>query len=108
MGVALGDGQVGAGLVLHVSKRIRDGIIVGYFDRLFPSAEAIDIEDLDIPFPHLPQYTAAQIVREGDWPVVGRRPDLTGPGRVPLLRVVAHLYRGDELIGRVAGADLAK
>src|ERR1044072_2282986 len=89
--VPLGDGQVVAGLVLHVSNRIRDGIIVGYFDPLFPSPVAIDVENLGMPFTHHPQYTAAQTVRDGKWPIVGRRPDLTGPDRVPVLRVVSHL-----------------
>src|SRR4051812_7830714 len=98
LAIPLGDASVAAGVVLHVSKRIRDGIIVGYVDRLFPSIEAIDVGTLDGSFTHGPQYTSAQMVREGDWPVVGQRPDLANPDRVPVLRIATTLYRGDEVV----------
>src|SRR5947209_6401383 len=99
--VPLAPNQVAAGLVLHVSKRIRQGMIVGFYDRLFDSPDVVRIDQLGGPFVRMPNYTSTKMVREGIWPIVGHSPELLSDATVPVLRAAYDLYLGDEWVGHV-------
>jgi hypothetical protein len=89
------------GLVLFVSRRFRNGMIVGFFRQLFSSPEEVDVGALAEPFVRTPNYTSALLVSKGNWRLIGNSPELLGRCSVPVLRVAASLYYKDEVIGTV-------
>ena len=103
--VTLRNTGVVPGLVLHVSKYFRKGMIVGFYDALFPDAAQIHIEELGGPFIETPNYTSVEMVQEGDWPIIGQSAELLSSSNVPTLRVVYDLFLRDDVVGRVAPAD---
>jgi hypothetical protein len=90
-----------AAIVLHVSKQFRNGIIVGYYDRAFSTKESIQQESLRVPFVWTPNYASVRFLTHGPWRIVGHSDELLNKAELPRLRVVGHLYHGDEVVSWV-------
>ena len=95
-----GHGHV-AGIVLHISKRIRTGMLTGYFDSIFTSLASIAADPLLFPFVQTPNYTSTRLIETGQWPFVKSDPDRLASLTIPILRIVNTLYLKDEVVGRL-------
>jgi hypothetical protein len=105
--VPFGEGQVAVGIVLHTSREFFSrSMLVGFYDRVFPAAAAIDVTVLGRPFIATPQYVSKRMVREG-WPVIGHSEELLAAMKLPELRVAYELYRGDTFIRRLHPDELS-
>ena len=56
IGIPLDNNMVAVGIILHVSREIKDGIMVGYYDQTFPSIQAISIDEIDGDFIDTQKY----------------------------------------------------
>lgn len=106
--IPLGPQAVAVALVLHKSGDIRTGIVVGYYDKLFSSVDEIHIATLGGPFIGVPNYTFTRPIWHEEWKVIGNSPELLAATQLPILRIVAHLYDGDEVVGHIALEDFHK
>lgn len=98
------EGLAVVGIVLHVSKLIKNGILVGFYDQCFESVEDIDIEALRGEFITTPNYTGKQLIAEGRWRIVGHSPALLASARIPELRIVNTVYFKDEVVRQLTSA----
>ncbi|HEY0604588.1 MAG TPA: hypothetical protein VGD58_16845 [Herpetosiphonaceae bacterium] len=96
--IPFGEQQVAVAIVLHLSKEIVNGIMVGIYDRCYGSIDEIRVEDLGGDFIDVPNYTGKQMVRDGDWPVIGHRADLLAATPIPELRSANILYHKDTVV----------
>ena len=96
--IPLNENVVAVGIILHVSKRIRNGIIVGYYNLIFSSVEAISIDEIGGEFVDTPNYTGKQLVTKGPWQLVGHSDELLASATIPELAVVTTIYYKDEIV----------
>jgi len=106
VGIPLGEGMVAAGIVLHVSTRIKNGILMGFYDQLFDSIETINVEALGKKFIATPNYTGKQLLTSRHWKVVGHSPRLLKEANIPELRAAYTLYRKDEVVRQLVSNEL--
>lgn len=98
---------VAVGLALHVSKHFKNGMMIGFYDQLFDSINQVDIANLGGDFIEVPNYTGVQIIRKGDWKIVGHSPELLATAEIPVLRVVNAIYYKDEIVQQLLPWDEA-
>jgi Immunity protein 26 len=96
--VPLREGLVVAGIVLNVSKRFRDAVMIGFYDRAFSSRESIELRDLGEHFIDTPNYTWKEDVLSGQWQIVGNSTELLSRAAIPHLAVSYSLYFKDEFV----------
>jgi hypothetical protein len=108
LAIPFGEDLVAAGIVLHVSKCIRNAMMVGFYDRLFRSADEIDVSALGGPFIATPKYASTRTVPEGVWTVVGHNPELLAAAHIPELRVSTGLYYKDDFIRKLAPEEWSR
>lgn len=96
--IPLEENMVAVGIILHVSKRFKDAIMVGYYDQLFNSVEDISAEKITQPFVDTPNYTGRKLVTKGPWQLVGHSEKLLAEAEIPELAVVHHIYYKDEIV----------
>lgn len=106
VGVPLGERMVAVGIALHVSTRVENGMMIGFYDQLFESMEDIDIKALGGEFIETPNYTGVQLITSGQWKVVANSPELLAAASIPKLRVVYTLYYKDEVVRRLSPDEL--
>lgn len=106
--IALRSDMIAIGIVMHISKRYRNGMLVGYFDRCFSSLEEIDIDALNPHFVFTPNYTSKRIVELGEWPIIGHSDVLLSKSPLPTLVSVTTLFLKDEIIGQLSSIEEAK
>jgi hypothetical protein len=106
--VPLEEELIAAGIVLHISKYWRGGILVGFFNRRFRAVDQVAVSDLAVEFAFTPNYTGKKILTAGDWPIVGSRPDLVEPNVIPKLVSVTHVFYKDEVIEHLASLEEAR
>ncbi|HEX6290919.1 MAG TPA: Imm26 family immunity protein [Herpetosiphonaceae bacterium] len=102
------DQRVAAALILHVSKVFRNAILIGIYEQVFPSIDAIDLQTLGGPFIGVPNYTGKQMVRDGDWPVIGNSAALFAAATIPELRVVDTVYYKDTPVRLLSAEEEAR
>lgn len=90
-----------AAIVLHVSEYIRNGMVLGFFPRLFGPEHKLQESDLELPFLETPKWTSKLLVGQQGWEVVGNWSALLKTAPPVIFRIGASLYRGDEPAGRV-------
>ncbi len=105
IGIPLAEDQVAVGLVLHISKVFTGSMLVGYYKQTFPSLEAVRPAVLGGEFIGTPNYTGTEVVRSGDWRVIGHNAELLAAAIIPELRVVGDLYYKDEITRRIPGEE---
>jgi hypothetical protein len=106
--IVLRSDMIAVGIVLHISKRYRHGILVGYFDRCFSSMEEIDVNTLIPQFAFTPNYTSKRIVELGEWPIIGHSDVLLSKSSVPILVSVTTLFLKDEIVGQLSSVEETK
>jgi hypothetical protein len=108
IGVSLGKERIIIGLVLHVSTRFRGCMMVGFYDQIFNSIEAVDIRSLKGSFIDTPNYTHTYPVKKGPWIWIGHNPELLISVQVPELIVGYNLYYKDECVRKLEESDFKK
>lgn len=106
--IVLRSDMIAVGIVLHISKRYRNGMLVGYFDRCFSSMEEIDVDVLIPQFVFTPNYTSKRIVELDEWLVIGHSDALLSKSPVPILVSVTTLFLKDEIVGQLSSVEEAK
>jgi len=106
VGVPLSEGMVAVGIVLHLSVRVKNGMLIGFYNHLFDSIEDIDVELLEGEFIETPNYTGKQLVTSRRWKVVGNNPELLAEANIPELRAVYTLYHKDEAVRKLSPDEL--
>ena len=104
--IPLADRLIAVGIVLHVSKLFKNGIMMGYFRQPFESVDKILASDLKPEFVTTPNYTSAQIIRNGFWKVIGHDEDLLRKVRIPELRSAYDIYVGDIVVRPASPSDI--
>jgi len=89
------------GIVLHLSKYIRNGMIVGFFHCPFKSEEDVHSAELELSFMETPKWTSQQLVSEGYWKIIGNRNRLLVALPPLFFRIGSSLYQNDTPVGRV-------
>jgi hypothetical protein len=103
--VSLRENSIAIGMVLYVSKTIRNGIMVGFYNRLFTSIDEVDFTTLGPDFITTPNYTGKQDITTGRWKVIGNRPDLLAKTTIPELRSVSHVYYKDDMVKQISPGE---
>ena len=106
--IPIGANIVAVAIVLHISKRFKNGMLAGYFDKCFSSLEALAIDKLSPRFVFTPNYTSRRIVELGEWPVVGYSETLLSKSTIPILVSVTTLYYKDEIVGQLNSVEESK
>ena len=94
--VPLDEAMVAVGIVLHVSSRFKNSMMIGFYDYVFESIEEVD--RLGGDFIDTPNYTGVQLISKDRWQVIGHSLDLLAEATIPKLRVVTHVYYKDEVV----------
>lgn len=94
------------GIVLHVSKTFKRGMIVGIFNKLFENIDNVSLETIgNIGFVDLPNYVSTDIFKSGNWKIVKNLPELKAKYPVPALIAGNTLYQGDKIIKDVVSSQ---
>jgi hypothetical protein len=104
--IPLDEGMVAVGIVLHVSARIKNGVMIGFYDQLFESVEDIDLKALGSEFIEIPNYTSKQLITSGRWKIIGNSPESLAAANISELRAAYTLYYKDEVVRQLSPAEL--
>ena len=97
--IKLDEEHYAVGIVMHISRSFKKGVIIGIFDKLVQTISKFEPQEfLSAPFFDSPNYTGIQILKEGDWPIVGNHPELLVEKEIPLLRAGGSVYHKDEVV----------
>ena len=97
------------GIVLHVSKVFKQSALVGIFDRPLSHSSEVDPQSLiNTQFYDVPNYTGTQMMKQGEWPILGNFPEMLKGREIPLLRASYHIYYKDEVIKTLTDPDQLK
>ena len=99
-------GRVAAGIIVALPPAFLPRTrLLGMYDAVFPAIDRVDIDILGGPFIATPQLVHMRVFRH-EWPMIGRSDALLQQARMPLLRMVGDLYRGDTFVRKLAAAEL--
>jgi len=79
---------VAVAIILHISKYIRNAVMLGIFREIFPTIEQIDPSHVGESFIWTPNYTGRREITDGAWQILAHRPDLVAHFEIPLLEGV--------------------
>jgi hypothetical protein len=96
--IQLPDKQFVIGIVLHVSKRFKNGILVGLYDQTFNSISNFKPADIASGFYDVPNYTGKDLICDDIWPRIGHDEQLLSVAQVPYLAVTGSLYYKDDVV----------
>lgn len=103
--IPLGKDAVAVAIVLHVSKRFRNGMLVGVYDKVFDSLNTINLDLLPKQFVSTPNYTSTRSITEGHWTIIAHRPELLEGLTIPKLRAAGTVYYKDEIVEQLASVQ---
>ena len=93
------------GIVLHVSKVFKDGIMVGLYNQSFRSTVDFNPKDINSEFIEVPNYTSKKLIHNDIWPKVGHDQQLLSKAETPLLAASFSLYLKDEIVQQLTSID---
>jgi hypothetical protein len=103
--IPLADDAIAVGIVLHVSKTFKNGMIVGVYDRLFDTFDAINLDRLPEQFIMTPNYTSIEMIKKEHWPLIAYCPERLENVVIPRLRSVGSVYYKDEIVERLTSVE---
>ncbi len=87
------------GIVMHISKSFKQSMMIGIFDKLLCIESNIDPQTFaETQFFDTPNYTGTQLLKKGDWKIVGHFPELLEGKEIPLLRAGGSVYHKDDVV----------
>lgn len=93
------------GIVLHVSKVFKDGIMVGLYEQSFQSIVNFKPEHINSEFIDVPNYTSKKLIHNDIWPKIGHNQQLLLGAEIPYLAASFSLYFKDELIKQLTSIE---
>ena len=106
--IPLAPNVFGVGLVLHVSKTIRNAMMVGYLNVVIDSANDFNPTGLSCDFIETPNYTGTRLVAPGRWQIIGHSQELLDEAAVPHLRWIDELWFKDEVVRKLSPRQYEK
>jgi hypothetical protein len=85
--------------VLHVSKYIRNGMVIGVFPHLFSSEADVQEAELHPPFVDTPKWTGQLLASPTAWKIIGKLPPEDAARQPAAFRIGPTLYEGDVPVG---------
>ena len=87
------------GVILHLSKEIKDGMLIAIFDKPFNSQDGIvDLQPDAFPLLDVPNYTSKKAFIAENWQILSSRPDISEAIEIPQLIAGNTLYFKDEIV----------
>lgn len=96
------------GLILHISKAFKNGIMVGFYDCSFNSLANIRTEELGGEFIFTPNYTSKKLVILGPWKLIGHSGKLLADAKIPELLAGNSVYHKDNIVKDMVPPDEQK
>ncbi|HMA36460.1 MAG TPA: DUF4259 domain-containing protein [Chloroflexia bacterium] len=106
--VPLDERQVMVALVLHVTVPQRlepQEMLLGFYNTVFPSRDAVDVSILSKGFIDIPNYSLAAAITNGRWTIVAHSAQLLAESQIPELADRGVLYYKDKIVRHLSAEE---